>query len=90
VLLPDPNAQVWFDAAPTQQQGTDRVYSSPSLDAGNYKYTVKAQFMENGRKVDRERSINVQQGQAVTVDFRNENPGNNQQLQKSNLEQPVK
>lgn len=72
VLVPIADAQVWFNGAATTQQGMQRVFSSPPLDQGyQYTYTIKARWMENGRMVDRERQVNVQSGQAITVDFRN-------------------
>jgi uncharacterized protein (TIGR03000 family) len=72
VLVPTADAQVWFNGAATTQQGMQRVFSSPPLDQGfSYTYTIKGRWMENGRAVDRERQVNVQSGQSITVDLRN-------------------
>lgn len=71
VLVPSADTKVWFENQPTKQTGMDRVFESPSLDANhNYTYTIKAQWMANGKKVDRERVVNVQAGQNLTVNFR--------------------
>jgi len=71
VLLPKPDAQLWFENAATQQQGMERHFVSPFLNPGEaYTYTVKAHWMENGKAVDRERHVNVWAGQQSTVDFR--------------------
>jgi uncharacterized protein (TIGR03000 family) len=64
------NAQVWFDGDPTQQRGTDRMFVSPPLQSGKrYHYDVKAQWNENGRTVDKTRTVHVEPGAHVTVDF---------------------
>jgi uncharacterized protein (TIGR03000 family) len=71
VLLPAPNAQVWFDNTPTSQQGVERVFHSPSLAPNqNFTYTIRAHWMENGQPVDQERQVVVQAGKNVTVNFR--------------------
>jgi len=72
VTVPAPDAQLWVGDTPlTQQTGTERVFQSPPLSPGsNYYYTLKARWMENGQPVERERTVNVQPGQRVMVDFR--------------------
>jgi len=69
VVVPTPDAQVWFDDSATAQRGMERTFHTPSLQqAGTY--TIRAVWTENGRTVDRQRQIRVQPGQSVTVDFR--------------------
>jgi uncharacterized protein (TIGR03000 family) len=76
VLLPNPEAEVWFDDAPTQQRGFERFYHSPPLDpSSNYRYTIKARWMENGQTVNQERRVDVRPGQAAFVDFRTKQQG---------------
>jgi uncharacterized protein (TIGR03000 family) len=71
VEVPDPNARVYFDDAPTRQMGTERVFTSPPLDANkSYTYTVRATWMENGREVNRSKDVKVQAGRTAMVDFR--------------------
>jgi len=73
VLLPRADAKVWFDGAATNQQGMERTFNSPPLDPGGpYSYSIRARWTENGQSVERERRINVQPGQVVTVNFRGE------------------
>ena len=74
VTLASPTAQVWFDNAPTAQQGTERSFYTPALAPGTYSYTVKARWTENGQPVERVRTVNVQPGERAVVDFR-ANPG---------------
>ena len=69
VLLPSADAQVWFDDSPTTQRGMERIFHTPSLQqAGTY--SIKARWTEGGRTVDRQRDVQVQPGQPVTVNFR--------------------
>jgi len=69
VIVPTPDAQVWFDDSATSQRGMERTFHTPSLSqAGTY--TIRAMWTESGRTVDRQRQIRVTPGQLVTVDFR--------------------
>lgn len=70
VTVPSPAAKVWFEGSETRQTGTERLFVSPRLEAGNaYTYTVKATWTENGREVTREKEIRVRPGQETTVAF---------------------
>jgi len=72
VLVPRPDAMVWFNGAATTQQGVERSFATPPLDASSssYSYTIRARWTENGQTVERERRVNVQPGQSTIVDFR--------------------
>lgn len=71
VLVPNPNAQIWFNGALTSQQGMDRTFVTTPLAAdGSYSYTIRARWTENGQSVQRERQVNVQPGRTSTVSFR--------------------
>jgi uncharacterized protein (TIGR03000 family) len=77
VLVPAADAQVWFDDKATSQQGMERLFQSPPLELNHsFVYTIKARWMASGQAVIRERRVNVQAGQSVTIDFR-ENTGDN-------------
>lgn len=77
VIVPTANAQVWFGDTATTLQGTERVFHSPPLVPGNnYTYTIKAQWMENGQPVGQERQVNVQAGQRITINFRDNSSEN--------------
>jgi uncharacterized protein (TIGR03000 family) len=69
VILPNPQAKVWFEGQGTQQTGTDRFFISPELQPGNYVYTVKASWMQNGHEVTREKQVKVSPGRGAMVDF---------------------
>jgi uncharacterized protein (TIGR03000 family) len=68
VAVPDPSAQVWFDDTLTQQRGTERVFNTPPLQGGGT-YTVKTRWMENGKAVSQQRTVHVDPGESVRVDF---------------------
>jgi len=69
ILVSNPDAEIWFDDTRTTQRGMERTYQTARLqNAGTY--LIKARWNENGRTVERERQVNVQPGQSVTVDFR--------------------
>ena len=70
VILPDPQAKVWFDGAPTQQMGPDRMFHSPPLQGtGSNVYRIRASWMQGGREVTQERTVNVTPGRMTLVDF---------------------
>ena len=65
-----PAAQVLFNDTPTQQTGTDRVFTTPPLDPSKqYTYNVTARWTENGRPVTASRTIAVIPGRTVDVDM---------------------
>jgi len=70
VSVPQPDARVWVDDRLTQQQGTDRVFVTPALTAGQqYSYTVRASWMENGREMSKQKTVTFTPGQEVAVNF---------------------
>lgn len=70
VIVPDPQARIFFDGAPTQQMGTERLYHTPSLQANaNNSYRIRCVHMQNGRETTLERVVTVQPGRMTTVDF---------------------
>lgn len=70
VLVPNPNAKVWFDDTLMKQQGTDRQYTTPALDKEKtYSYKIRASWIANGREVTREKTVSVAPGQDLVVNF---------------------
>jgi uncharacterized protein (TIGR03000 family) len=71
VVVPEPNAQVSFEGAPTSQGGMVRRFESPEVTPGrDYVYDIRAQWEQNGRTVTQTRQVRVQAGDVLTVDFR--------------------
>jgi uncharacterized protein (TIGR03000 family) len=76
VLVPNPDAEVWFDGNATTQRGTERFFQSPPLQGdGRYQYTIKARWNRDGKNVEQERRVDVTPGRPVMVDFRGEQIG---------------
>lgn len=74
ILVPEPDTRVWIDNNQTQQQGYDRIFESPHLAPGHqYKYHVKATWMENGKEVTKVKDVDVTAGQMTTVRFGDDN-----------------
>jgi len=75
VVLPSPDAQVWFDGQQMQQQGSVRTYVSPPLTRNQeFVYQVRARWQEQGRAVDQTRTATVRAGQTTAIDFTKSEP----------------
>jgi len=65
------DARVWVAGQETKQTGSERWFSSPPLTPGkSFAYEVKAEWMENGKKVEQTRNVTVEAGKESLVDFR--------------------
>jgi uncharacterized protein (TIGR03000 family) len=70
VLVPSPDATVWFDDVLMAPRGMDRLYFTPPLGVGRtYSYNVKASWMADTRPVVREQRIRFRPGDEVVVSF---------------------
>jgi len=70
VTVPQAGARVWVDNRLTEQQGTDRLFVSPTLQPGQqYSYSIRASWLENGREVSRQKTVTFSPGQQVAVNF---------------------
>jgi uncharacterized protein (TIGR03000 family) len=71
VLLPTPDAKLWFDGQLTRAKGSERIFHSPALEGGKrYTYRVVAAWAENGREVNHETKVTFRSGEDVASDFR--------------------
>jgi uncharacterized protein (TIGR03000 family) len=70
VRVPE-NARLWVDDRPSQQTGPLREFTTPAtLQPGQaYKYTVRAEWEENGRPVTQSRTVEFRAGGSAYVDF---------------------
>jgi uncharacterized protein (TIGR03000 family) len=70
VRVPREDAKIWFENQQTRQNGIARDFESPPLQSGyTYRYTIRARWQENGRTVERTRSLHVRAGETKLVDF---------------------
>lgn len=75
VILPDPSARLTIQGQATSMTGTERVFYSPPMDPnGNYTYTLKATWVQNGQEVSREKTVDVRTGQNIVVRFDDVSP----------------
>jgi uncharacterized protein (TIGR03000 family) len=64
------DAELWIGDSPTAQLGAERQFVSPPLESGrNLSYEIRARWQEQGRAVERTRTVPVYPGDRVTVDF---------------------
>ena len=76
ILVPA-DAEVFFSGEPTTQKGTERLFTTPALQAGKkFHYDVLARWKENGKTVERKRRVDVSGGTTVRVDLRTPLPDN--------------
>jgi uncharacterized protein (TIGR03000 family) len=64
------SARVWFDDEKTNQTGSTRDFISPPIPSGKeFSYAIRAEWTENGQKVESSRHIRVQAGDRLSVDM---------------------
>jgi uncharacterized protein (TIGR03000 family) len=63
--------ELWVDGVPTEQLGTDRLFTSPPLEKGaEYVYLVKARWLDGtGKPVEQTQEVRVHCGERVLVIF---------------------
>jgi len=83
VMVPDANAEVFFNGSATEQRGRDRLFETPELpNNGRYSYEIKARWQDaNGQMVEKTRTIRLQRGKESFVDFTQERQTGAQQEQ---------
>jgi uncharacterized protein (TIGR03000 family) len=65
-----PEAHLWFEGTETKQSGGERTFKSTPLEPGQpYLYDVKARWWQDGKAVEKTRTIYVQAGQVTRLDF---------------------
>jgi uncharacterized protein (TIGR03000 family) len=69
VSVPSEDALVLFQGVPSRQQGKERLFASPELAAGDYRYVIRCVWNDGDRRVSREQRILVRPGEETTVDF---------------------
>jgi uncharacterized protein (TIGR03000 family) len=71
ILLPSTENDIWVDGDKMPTRITDsRVFISPSLTPGHeYRYTIRASWVDRGMIVAQERPVIVRANQTSTVDF---------------------
>ncbi|MGH7168962.1 MAG: TIGR03000 domain-containing protein [Gemmataceae bacterium] len=69
VVVPE-RAELWFNDAKTNQTGKRREFATAPLTPGkDFRYRIKARWIENGKPVQITHTIKVRANSAQTVDF---------------------
>jgi uncharacterized protein (TIGR03000 family) len=64
------DAELWFDGSRTDQTGSDRSFESPPLPPGKvFHYTVRARWMDGGKRMEQFQLIQVRAGQQARATF---------------------
>lgn len=70
VIVPTPDAKIWFNDTPTTTQGKQREYRTSGLDPSKtYTYTIRAEWLDNGRAMTQTRVVPIQAGQMSVANF---------------------
>jgi len=70
VKLHNPDAELWVERQAMTLTGTERVFESSALEAGqSYRYEVIAKWKTGGRDQAETRTVTARPGELVTVDF---------------------
>ncbi|HTU20006.1 MAG TPA: TIGR03000 domain-containing protein [Gemmataceae bacterium] len=69
VVVPE-RAELWFNDAKTNQTGKRREFATAPLTPGkDFRYRIKARWIEDGKLVERTQTIKVRANSSQTVDF---------------------
>lgn len=69
VKLPEADAQLWVNGQTTKQKGAERVFMTPPLQPGKYKYELRASWAANKTPVVTSRTVIFQPGEDLVIDF---------------------
>lgn len=71
VTVPTAETRVTIDGVATKQDGIERLFETPLLEAGrSFTYTLEATWMDGGKEQTRKKEVEVQAGRDSRVDFR--------------------
>lgn len=69
VKLPTGDAKLWVNGQITKQQGQDRVFVTPNLQSGTFRYQIQASWTADEVPVRTTRAIVFEPGADVSIDF---------------------
>lgn len=70
IRVPADDTEIWVNQDyQTKQTGRERVFETPPLEPGTYKYEVIARWIENGMGRAESREVVAKPGDSVMVDF---------------------
>jgi uncharacterized protein (TIGR03000 family) len=70
VIVPVPDAVLWFNGYQASMTGLTRLFDTPPLQpGGDYSYSIKAAWSQNGQVMTAERVVRLTPGANVVIDF---------------------
>ncbi|PQO41030.1 TIGR03000 domain-containing protein [Blastopirellula marina] len=69
VKLPAADSQLSVNEHATKQNGQNRIFITPDLEPGTYRYQLEATWQAHGRPIRAVRTITFEPGANLTVDF---------------------
>jgi uncharacterized protein (TIGR03000 family) len=69
VTVPTPETELWVNGQPTKQRGLRRVFMSPPLEPGNYRYVFRASWAVEQTRESAAKAVVFQPGFHLNVDF---------------------
>jgi uncharacterized protein (TIGR03000 family) len=69
VEVPTPDTELWVNGRRTKQTGLRRVFISPPLEPGTYRYVFRASWAGNRARGGAEEPVTFQPGVDLTIDF---------------------
>lgn len=71
IIVPTPDVELTINGQATTQQGTDRLFDSPSMEPGKtYVYSLRATWSKDGHQITRKKDIDVETGKTYTIVFK--------------------
>lgn len=74
VLVPNAQARLWVNGQATRKQGVARLFVTPPLEPGTYRYRIRASWVAGKKPVSEVRTITFQPDANLVVDFTREAP----------------
>jgi carbonic anhydrase len=70
VTVPTAEARVWLDDVETKSRGSKRIFEVPPLDAEQeFTYRIKVEWLDDGVRRERERTVQFKGGMMLNVDL---------------------
>jgi uncharacterized protein (TIGR03000 family) len=71
VTVPTAEARLWLDDVETKSRGAKRIFEVPPVDAEQESsYRIKVEWIDDGIRRERERTIHFKGGMMLNVDLR--------------------
>ena len=69
VFVPTADTQLWVNDQPTRQKGRERIFRTPFLEPGTYRYRFRASWLAGKTPVSAVQTVTFQPATTPVVDF---------------------